>query len=65
MYGVYSYKLFFVIGTTVLAGLLSWLTGLRFGVAWYAAAVIIADAMLVLNEAYRRRSYAIARVRPL
>jgi len=61
----YAYKLCFVIGTTVLAGLLSWLTGLRFGAAWYSVAVITADAMLVLNEADRRRAQAIARLRPL
>jgi hypothetical protein len=61
----YAYKLCFVIGTTALAGLLSWLTGLRFGVAWYSVAVITADAVLVRNEANRRRAHAIARLRPL
>lgn len=58
-------KLVFIIGTTLGAGILSWTTGVKFGVAWYPVAVLTTDAIFLLQKVHGARGNPIARVRPL
>ena len=51
----YVYKSGFLIGTVLLAGVVSWMTNWEFGVVWYAIAVVTTDLMFVLRKIYRRR----------